>query len=49
MKTIASALPISSGSNHPFPGLREVKWTKDIGSENPGKLAFMRVSGQIER
>ena len=47
--TIKSRLPISSGSDPPFPGLPEVKRTRNIGSENPGKLAFMRVSGQIER
>jgi hypothetical protein len=37
MKTIASALPISSGSDHLFPGLPEVKRTRSIGSSNPGK------------
>ena len=37
MKTIAFSLPISSGSNHPFPGLPEVKRTRSIGSTNPGK------------
>jgi hypothetical protein len=37
MKTIALSLPISSGSYHPFPGLLEVKRTRNIGSTNPGK------------
>lgn len=48
-KAASPVLPISSDSNHPFPGIREVKRTRYIGSQNPGKRAFMRVNGQIER
>jgi hypothetical protein len=37
MNTIATSLPIFSGSDHPFLGLPEVKRTRNIGRENPRK------------
>ena len=49
MKITTFSLPISSGSDRPFPGLPEVKRTRSVGSANPGKPAFVRDSRQIER